>query len=49
MRPQRDMYIHRLSVIYAENFGHEGVNHHLGRARVLLPTSVEVAWPDGEI
>ncbi|KJA15948.1 hypothetical protein HYPSUDRAFT_47907 [Hypholoma sublateritium FD-334 SS-4] len=46
-KPQRDAYIRRLNGIYAANFDREGVEYHLGRARVLSPTSVEVTRPDG--
>ncbi len=47
-RPQRDAYIRRLNGIYASNFDREGVEYHLGRGRVLSPTSVEVTRPDGQ-
>lgn len=43
---QRDAYIKRLNGIYESNFKKEGVDYHLGHARITSPTTVEVTRAD---
>lgn len=46
-KPVRDAYIRRLNGIYENNFNKEGVEYHVGWARLKNKNSVEVTREDG--
>jgi glutathione reductase (NADPH) len=47
-KPQRDAYIKKLNGIYESNLNKEGVEHHIGFAKILSPTQVQVTRPDNQ-
>lgn len=46
-KPARDAYIRRLNGIYESNFNKEGVEYHVGWARMTSKNAVEVTRDDG--
>lgn len=47
-KPRRDAYVQRLNGIYENNFTKEGVEYHIGWARIKDTNTVEVARDNGE-
>jgi glutathione reductase (NADPH) len=47
-KPKRDAYIKKLNGIYSSNLDKEKVEHHIGFAKILSPTQVQVTRSDNQ-